>query len=586
VSEVLRTDGLTVHLTRGGRLVPIIEGLDLRIDAGEMLALVGESGCGKTTAALAIPRLLPAGAVLSGSITLSGTELTSLGEPQLRGLRGRAIGVIFQDPASALNPAQRVGAQIAETIRLHTGLDRAAAWDAALARLGEVGIAEPARRARDYPHMLSGGQRQRATIAIALAGDPALLIADECTTGLDPVLAHQVLDLIAGLRARRAMAVLFVTHDLTQVRHYADTVQVLYAGQSVERGAARGVLARPLHPYTAALRDAAPSLTRPAVAPMAGTAPEPEARGAACRFAPRCPGVRPVCTAGPPAWSAHTDTQARCFFAGEIAVPPFVGMREVGAAGSGAALSLTGVSVGYRPRFGGASHLAVQDVSLAIAPGECLGLVGASGSGKTSLGRAVLQMLEYDGSVALGGRVLRALPPRALRAARARIGAVFQDPTASLDPMMHVGALVAEPWRVARVPARDWPVRARALLARVGLAESLVGRLAGSLSGGQAQRVALARALAAEPDLLVLDEPTASLDVSTQAGLLVLLRDLLGERRVGCLFITHDLAAARFLSHRIAVMEGGRVVEVQSAAGLVAAPVHAATRALVAACVG
>ena len=288
MSEVLRVEGLSVALRRGGRMVRVVEGLDLRIGAGEMLALVGESGCGKTTAALAIPRLLPAGARVSGSIRLGGIELVGLGEPALRGLRGRAIGVVFQDPAAALNPSQRVGAQIAEVIRLHgadrrrgnasgggrgdggrgdagsggrgvTG-ERRSAWEQAVDRLAEVGLAEPGQRARDYPHQLSGGQRQRVGIAIALAGDPALLIADECTVGLDPVLARQVLDLIGGLRARRALAVLFVTHDLAQVRRHADAVQVLYAGQCVERGPAHAVLARPLHPYTAALRAAAPGL--------------------------------------------------------------------------------------------------------------------------------------------------------------------------------------------------------------------------------------------------------------------------------------------------------------------------------------
>jgi ABC-type glutathione transport system ATPase component len=251
--------------------------------------------------------------------------------------------------------------------------------------------------------------------------------------------------------------------------------------------------------------------------------------------------------------------------------------------GADALLSLERVSVGYRPRLGGAARLAVQEVCLTIGRGECVGLVGASGSGKTSLGRAVLQMLPYEGAIWLGGARLDTLAPRALRAARARMAVVFQDPAASLDPAMRVDALIAEPWRLAGVGREERLARARGLLARVGLAASLAERWPGSLSGGQVLRVALARALAGEPELLVLDEPTSSVDVWTRAGLLGLLGGLLAGGRMGCLLITHDLAAARFLCHRIAVMEGGRVVEVQSAAGLMRAPVHAASRALVAA---
>ena len=556
MTPVLRMEGVTVSLPRGGRLVPVVEDLDLRIAPGEMLALVGESGSGKTIAALSIPRLLPAGAQLRGTIALGDTELTALSEAGLRALRGRAIGIVFQDPAAALNPTLRVGAQIAEAVRAHAPLGRRAAWDRAEALLVEVGVAEPARRARDYPHRLSGGQRQRVCIAIALACDPALLIADECTTGLDPELADQVLELIGSLRARRGMAVLFVTHDLAQMRRHADTVQVLYAGQSIERGPVHAVLARPLHPYTAALRDAAPGLT---ISALPGTAPEPEMRGVACRFAARCLGAQAVCTASAPPWSMGGQGEARCFFAGKVPLPPSAAVGHRAPAWPGAMLSLERVSIRYQGRFGWPGRLAVQDVSLAIAPGECLGLVGPSGSGKTSLGRAVLQMLPYEGRIALDGLALAGLSGGSLRTARARMAVVFQDPAASLDPTMRVDALIAEPLRLAGVAKRERVARAHALLARMGLAESLADRLAGTLSGGQAQRVALARALAGAPDLLVLDEPTASLDVCTQAGLLVLLRDLLATGRMGCLFITHDLAAARFLSHRIAVMEAGRI---------------------------
>jgi peptide/nickel transport system ATP-binding protein len=572
---------VNVTLARGGRMVPVLEGLDLCIAAGEMLALVGETGSGKTMAALSIPRLLPARAHLSGSIVLNGTELTALPEAGMRRFRGREVGMVFQDPAAALNPAQRVGDQIAEAMRLHLRIGRKDAVTRAIERLEEVGIPDPAGRARDYPHQFSGGQRQRITIAMALACDPALLIADECTTGLDPVLARQMLDLLGALRRRRALAVLFVTHDLSQVRRHADAVQVLYAGQSVERGPADTVLAGPLHPYTAALLACAPSLTRQPAAAIPGMAPEPEDRRGACRFAPRCSGAAPLCADNTPEWMRRGGSEARCFFAGKIPPPPMQAILTGELPKSVELLEVSGISVRHTPRFGGQSRMAVQDVSLTIREGECLGVVGASGSGKTSLGRAVLQMLPYEGTVALWGNDVGSLAPRPMRAARRRMQVVFQDPAASLNPTMNVAELIEEPLVLAgigRVQRRD---RARALMAQIGLAESLLARLPGSLSGGQAQRVAVARALSSEPDLVVLDEPTSGLDVSTQAGLLILLRRLLASRRMAYLFITHDLAAARFLSHRIAVMDGGSVVDLQTAEALVQRPGHAASRALV-----
>jgi peptide/nickel transport system ATP-binding protein len=580
-AAVLTMDHVTVCLPRAGRMVPVLDALDLRIEAGELLALVGETGSGKTMAALSIPRLLPQGAQLDGDVTLNGTVLTSLPDSSMRALRGRQVGMVFQDPASALNPSQRIGAQIAETIRLHTGAGRKAAWAQAVARLAEVGIADAAKRAMEYPHQFSGGQRQRVTIAMALACDPALLIADECTTGLDPVLARQMLDLLGDLRRRRSLAVLFVTHDLSQVRRHADRVQVLYAGQCVERGPAAAVLARPLHPYTGALLASAPSLTRRPAAAIPGMAPEPEERGPSCRFAMRCVGVQPICTVETPLWTADGETEARCFFAGKIPLPAMQPITPAELPKSGELLGITGLSVRYAPRFRGTGRMAVHDVSLTIQEGECLGVVGASGSGKTSLARAVLQMLPYEGSVALWGSQVGMLPPRPLRTARRRMQVVFQDPASSLNPTMNVAELIEEPLLLAGIGARERRDRARTLMAQMGLADSLLPRLPGSLSGGQAQRVAVARALSSEPDLLVLDEPTSGLDVSTQAGLLILLRRLLSTRRMAYLFITHDLAAARFLSHRIAVMEAGRVVEIQAAEGLVARPGHAASRALV-----
>jgi oligopeptide/dipeptide ABC transporter ATP-binding protein len=578
---VLEMQGVSVSLPRGGRLVPVLDGLDLSIAAGEMLALVGETGSGKTVAALSIARLLPEGAELEGRIFLNDIELTALSEAEMRRQRGPGIGMVFQDPARALNPSMKVGAQIAEAIRLHQTISAGEAWARALARLDEVGIPDPAERAHDYPHMFSGGQRQRVTIALALACDPVLLIADECTTGLDPVMARQMLGLLNVLRRRRDLAVLFVTHDLSLVRRHADTVQVLYAGQAVERGTVPSVLSAPLHPYTGALLAAAPKLNRRPAATISGIAPEPEARSGACRFADRCPGAKPVCGSAPPDWSATLQSQARCVFAGKVDMPVPQPILPNDAAKPGELLSVAALSVSYAPRFGGLARLAVHDVSLRIQEGECLAVVGASGSGKTSLGRAVLQMLPYDGQVSLWGSPINYNTARARRSARRRMQVVFQDPASSLNPAMTVGDLIEEPLLLAGIDRRQRNHRMRDLLPQMGLADSLIDRYPGSLSGGQAQRVALARALAGEPDLLVLDEPTSGLDVSTQAGLLILLRRLLSSRRIAYLFITHDLAAARFLAHRIAVMQDGEIVELQAAEELVKRPRHPASRALV-----
>jgi oligopeptide/dipeptide ABC transporter ATP-binding protein len=579
--SVLEMQGVSVALPRGGRLVPVLDGLDLTIAAGEMLALVGETGSGKTMAALSIPRLLPDGALMEGRIFLNDIELTALSEAEMRRQRGPGIGMVFQDPARALNPSMTVGAQIAEAIRVHQKISAGEAWARALARLDEVGIPDPAERAQDYPHLFSGGQRQRVTIALALACDPVLLIADECTTGLDPVMARQMLGLLQVLQRRRDLAVLFVTHDLSLVRRHADTVQVLYAGQAVERGTVPAVLSRPLHPYTGALLAAAPKLNRRPAATISGMAPEPEARSGACRFADRCAGAKPVCSSTPPDWSPTLQSQARCAFAGKIDLPASQPILPNDAPKPGELLTVAALSVTYVPRFGRGARVAVQDVSLRIQEGECLAIVGASGSGKTSLGRAVLQMLPYDGQVALWGSPISDKAPRARRTARRRMQVVFQDPASSLNPAMTVGALIEEPLMLAGIDARQRMARVRDLLPQMGLADSLIDRYPASLSGGQAQRVAVARALAGEPDLLVLDEPTSGLDVSTQAGLLILLRRLLSTRRIAYLFITHDLAAARFLAHRIAVMQDGEIVELEAAEELVKRPQHAASRALV-----
>jgi ABC-type glutathione transport system ATPase component len=506
---VLRLDDVSVALPGAGT---VVRDVSFSVAPGEMLALVGESGSGKTTTAMAIPRLLPAVAVTAGRILLDGTDMAALSGAALRRVRGRDIGVVFQDPTAALNRSMRVGAQIAEALRLHKGASRADAWAQAVLLLDEMGIPDPGKRARHYPHAFSGGMRQRVMLACALACGPKLLIADEPSTGLDPVLTAQILQLLARLRRQLGLAVLLVSHDLALVARYADTVHVLRHGATVERGRARAVLAAPARDYTRALRDARAS---------AVPAPAPDAAAEVLR------------------------------------------------------VEQLGVS------YGRDAAPSLRDINFSLRRGECLGIVGASGSGKTTLARALLQMVRHEGRVVLAGQALGALRGAALCAARRRLQVVFQDPAGSFNPHKTVGEIIAEAWRLGGVRAADEAGRAAGLLALVGLEAALLGRLPANLSGGQAQRVAIARALAADPALIVLDEPTSSLDVLTQDGLLGLLGDLARTRGLGYIVITHDLSVVRRLAHRVAVLHQGTMVELSDTETIFRAPRHPASAALI-----
>jgi peptide/nickel transport system ATP-binding protein len=572
MSPVLEIRDLTVTLQRGGRDVPVLENFNLTIAPGRMLALVGESGAGKSIAALSVLRLLPPGAKISGEIRLDGARV----EPAaLQHLRGAVASMVFQDPLAALNPTQSVAAQIGEAWRVHKGGSKAEARAKALALLQEVGIADAAARLDDYPHQFSGGQRQRVMIAMALVCGPKLLIADEPTTGLDPLVARQIMDLIAGLRRRKKLAVLFVTHDLSLVAEHADEVHVLYAGRSVEWGGAKEFFAQPRHPYSAALRGAVAWLGAKKLAAIPGQLPEPEARPAGCRFAPRCGYAQAECARAYPAPVQTDGTAVACLFPlhGRAAFAPAAGAQAAQHFAPLLEVQNLSLSYGKKP--------ILADVSLTVGQGECLGIVGESGSGKSSLGKAILQMLPYAGRVALDGQDFAPLRGAKMRAARRRVQVVFQDPRESLNPRLRIGDIIAEPMRLAGMKHAEAAAKVEALLRDVGLSPALMGRLPGSVSGGQAQRIAIARALAAEPALLVLDEPTSALDVSNQALLLNLLRGLAQQRGLSCLLISHDFAVVSFLSHRIAVLRAGRVVETGETAGLLAAPREAYTKALV-----
>ncbi|HEY1856924.1 ABC transporter ATP-binding protein [Acidocella sp.] len=591
MTEVLQLENLSVSLPRGRTgNVPILDALNLTIGAGEMLALVGESGSGKTIAALSVMRLLPQGAEMSGSIRLAGTEVTSLDDKAMRAVRGRDVGMVFQNPLAALNPSRTVASQIQEAWRVHQGGSVRAARVRALELLGEVGLPNPAQRLDDYPHQFSGGMRQRVMIAMALACSPKLLIADEPTTGLDPLIARQIMALIAKLRREHAMGVLFVTHDLSVVEEHADAIHVLYAGRSVEFGGAKEFFAHPRHPYSAALLGAVARLGQTRLHNISGQLPEPELRAAGCRFAARCAYRQPECETAYPPFSANGGTAAACLFPLPTAGTSHAAPPELPAAQNFApqleAQDLTVRYAGATKWFGGGSENlpALRDVAFALGRGECLGVVGESGSGKSTLGRAVLQMIPYEGQVRLDGHDLAPLRGLERRAQRRRLQVVFQDPRESMNPRLRIGDIVAEPLRLkGGLTAADIRGRVTALLGRVGLNPELAHYLPGSVSGGQAQRIAIARALAAAPDVIVLDEPTSALDVSTQAMLLNLLKDLARSDMLSYILISHDFAVVSYMADRIAVLNAGRIVEMNETASLIAAPQHRYTAALIAA---
>jgi len=527
-SPVLAIEKLSIGLPRLADRQYAIQDLSLTIAPGETLCVVGESGSGKSMTAMATIGLLPNGVeVLSGSIRLAGTELLSLSEAGWCDVRGREVGTVFQEPMTSLNPVMRIADQIAETFRAHGVLTQAERERRTLELLTEVNLPHPELIARAYPHELSGGQRQRVMIAMALALEPKLLIADEPTTALDVTTQAQVLRLIDDLRRRKGTAVLFITHDFGVVAEIADRVAVLQQGRLVEEGTADEVLTRPQHPYTQRLLAAVPSLVPPPPKPLGG---------------------EPILL--------KVDALTKTYGGRGL----FRKSREVRAADA---------------------------VSFEIRRGETLGLVGESGSGKSTVGRCVLRLIEPDGgSIAIGDLPFGRLSQRDLRPHRRRIQIVFQDPFASLNPRRTVGHIVSEGPIMQGEKPDEALARARDLLTTVGLPPQAMDRYPHEFSGGQRQRIGIARALAMRPDVLVADEAVSALDVSVQAEILKLIRDLQQELGLAILFITHDLRVAAQICDRVAVMQKGRIVEMAETAQLFAAPKDTYTRQLLAAVPG
>ncbi|MDD2729715.1 ABC transporter ATP-binding protein [Malikia sp.] len=503
-----------LRVSLGGR--ELVHGIDFSLNAGEKLAIVGESGSGKTITALSLLRLLPQARV-TGSVRLQGVELGELDEPGLRALRGGAVAYVFQEPMSALNPLLTLGDQIAEVLQLHKGLTGAQAAARVLEQIAAVGLPDPVAKARAYPHQLSGGQRQRALIAMALASEPRLLVADEPTTALDAHLRLQMLALLDEMRQRLGLAVLIITHDLHLVRRFADRVLVMRDGRVVEQGAVDRLFAAPSQPYTRTLLDSLPRRDLPPDAALQSQGSPPSLVIEALRVSYPVP------------------------------LP------------------------GWRGWFRRGSSLVIDGIDLCLPPGRTLGVVGESGSGKSTLALAVLGLLPHQGHLSVLGQSWDGRQGGALRQLRRRVQVVFQDPYSSLSPRLTLEQIVGEGLRVHEpaLPAAARRARVLDALREVGLLAGLspaeepswLQRYPHEFSGGQRQRIAIARALIVQPELIVLDEPTSALDVTVQQQVLALLLRLQRERGLSYLLITHDLAVVWAMAHQVAVLRAGRLVE-------------------------
>jgi peptide/nickel transport system ATP-binding protein len=603
-APLLEVRGLSTWLASQDSVVRAVEGLSLTIGRGETYALLGESGCGKSMTALSIARLLPdAGRVMSGAVMLDGEDLLRVPEARMREVRGRRIGMIFQEPGSSLNPVLTVGTQIAEVLERHVGLRGDATRTRVLQLLDAVGIPDARRRVDEFPFQLSGGMKQRVMIAIALACEPDLLIADEPTTALDVTIQAQVLDLLRDLQSRLSMSLLLITHDLGVVAEMAHRVGVMYAGEIVEEAPRERFFAAPAHPYSKKLFASVPrrQARGRSLAVIRGSVPPLNRTFKACRFSERCDFAWEPCRRAEPGWSELGQQQrVRChLYEREAAnrLPPASAEPTVapegpgaGTAASPALLSVAGLRVHFPIRKGVLRRTtgwvkAVDGVSLEIAAGRTLALVGESGCGKTTAGKGILRLLRPNGgSVHFDGVDLAALSARELRRRRKDIQIIFQDPYSSLNPRMRVLDIVREGRDALGIgTVAENIARVDALLEQVGLPADSKYRYPHEFSGGQRQRIAIARALAVEPKLIVCDEPTSALDVSVQAQILNLLKSLQDRLGIAYLFITHNMSVVEYLAHEVAVMYLGRIVEHGHVAEVLEDPKHPYSRALLSA---
>ncbi|RCK69917.1 ABC transporter ATP-binding protein [Desertihabitans brevis] len=604
---VLSVRDLHVSFPSEAGEVKAVRGLDFDLRAGETMAIVGESGSGKSVTSLAIMGLHPSSARINGSVRLHGEELLGRTDEQLSKLRGKAMSMVFQDPLSALTPVYTIGDQIVEAIRLHRDVSAAQAWKEAVELLDLVGIPHPQSRVRSFPHEFSGGMRQRAMIAMAVANDPDVIIADEPTTALDVTIQAQVLEVLKRAQRETGAAVIMITHDLGVVAGMADRVTVMYAGRPVEQGSVDDIYYRPHMPYTIGLLGSVPRLDAGEKQPLAtveGNPPSVVSLPPGCPFAPRCPLAEDQCREVEPALVPHAPAHSAACHLADRVIRDGMGYTDIFPVGEhtpGAlerlpreeretVLDISGLKRHYplmkgsvfRRRVG--TVYAVDGIDLELKEGETLGLVGESGSGKSTTLMEVLNFVPpTEGLITVLGQNPAELRGKARKALRRDLQVVFQDPMASLDPRMTVFDLIAEPLHAHRWSKADTSARVEELMATVGLDPAHVNRYPGQFSGGQRQRIGIARALALKPRLLVLDEPVSALDVSIQAGVINLLDELKAELGLSYLFVAHDLAVIRHIADRVAVMYLGRIVEQGEVDEVYDHPRHPYTEALLSA---
>lgn len=612
---VLEVRGLRTEFRSRHRQVTAVDDVTFVVRQGECVGLVGESGCGKSTTGLSIMRLLPgSGKITGGSILVGGRDLVTLSSRQMQDVRGNDVAMIYQDPMTSLNPTMPIGRQISEAVRLHSTASAAQARSRALEMLGLVGMPRPAERIDDYPHQLSGGLRQRVMIAMALASEPQLLIADEPTTALDVTIQAQILNLLDSLREQLRMAVILITHDMGVIAGRADRVLVMYAGRIAESAGTAALFGRTRHPYTEALLQSIPRLdhdSRQRLPSVSGMPPDLGNLPPGCRFAPRCRYAQPDCTADEPPLTGDGRHDVACFHpvderpvapaiaglvplartgqpaATTVSVPEPAGSRagnEASGASAPALLAVTDLVKEFALHGrSGRSVKAVSGVSLTVQAGRTLGLVGESGCGKTTLGRIMAGLQRpTTGTIRFDGADVTQLSGRHLRVLRRDRQLMFQDPYSSLDPRMRIGAMLTEPMVIQGIGSRaERSARALEMLSEVGLGERVADMYPHELSGGQRQRVGLARALILSPRLIVADEPVSALDVSVQAQVLNLMRSLQDRHQLSYVVISHDLSVIRYLADEIAVMYLGKVVEIAPAGDLYDGCVHPYTRGLI-----
>ncbi|MEY2397300.1 MAG: glutathione transport system ATP-binding protein [Actinomycetota bacterium] len=604
---VLRVNDLVVDFPSEAGTVNAVRNVSYEVARGEVFGVVGESGSGKSVSALAVLGLLPNSARVSGSVTFRGRELLGLGDAEMSAIRGRNISIVFQDPLSALTPVYTVGQQIVEAVRVHNDVSRDDAEKRAIELLDLVGIPHPAERVRNFPHEFSGGMRQRVMIAMAIANNPDVIIADEPTTALDVTIQAQVLEVLERAQEATGAAIVMITHDLGVVAGFADRVMVMYAGKPVETGTVDDIFYRPRMPYTLGLLGSLPRADasgRDPLTPVEGSPPSLVALPAGCPFAPRCPLKIEVCEqAEPPLYITDDPNHRSACHRWEVlaetnpapsevfaAPPPPPRPDEATRDHRPVVLEVDGLVREYpltrgtifRRQVGAVA--AVDGISFDIREGETLGLVGESGCGKTTTINEILTLAKPTrGRISVLGHETSSLTNAERHELRRDVSVVFQDPMASLDPKLPISDILSEGLSTFGVPKAERGPRVRELLHLVGLSPSHASRYPHEFSGGQRQRVGIARALALQPKLVILDEPVSALDVSIRAGIINLLEQLRSTLRLSYLFVAHDLSVVRHSADRVAVMYLGRIVEIGAVAPVFAHPAHPYTQALLSA---